>query len=103
METTHTGNDVNAFLFQEWGMEREFDSWCQNCLFMNKILKRNSKEFAGSVWDDCIPTMYTLRIVRNMNSSIYRPGNYRAQNLSSEMAEYQEHVIIIGWRSEFYM
>ena len=68
METTHTGNDVNAFLFQEWGMEREFESWCQNCLFMNKILKRNSEEFAGSVWDDCIPIMDTLRLFRNMNS-----------------------------------
>ena len=49
-------------------MEREFDSWCQNCLFMSKNLKRNSEEFAGSVWDDCIPTMDTLRLFRNMNS-----------------------------------
>ena len=49
-------------------MEKEFDSWHQNCLFINKNLKRNSKEFAGSVWDDCIPTMDTLNLFGKMNS-----------------------------------
>ena len=49
-----TGSDVKAFLFQEWSMERELDSYCHNYIFMNKFLKRNSEKPAGSIWNDWI-------------------------------------------------
>ena len=65
-----TGSDVKAFLFQEWSMERELDSYCHNYIFMNKFLKRNSEKPAGSMWEGWIARTYALRLFRNVNSLV---------------------------------